>query len=172
MGGIAPALPPGTTAPLQRVPAAQVQRVPAPQTAPPSTNNLPTTHVHPIVIPVRVNQPIQFSPKPRNRHTYLSLTPAEINQIAKPKFRCVGMQFIDDEDPSDVATGVVTSIVRHKKSKKLTFKYWNHQILDQEPTNSSDFEYIDLNYAVSNCKWSKYRPIATVIATALLAEEV
>ena len=24
--------------------------------------------------------------------------------------------------------------------------------------NPSDFEYIDLNYAVSNCKWSKYRP--------------
>ena len=71
-----------------------------------------------------------------------------------------------------MATGVVTSIVRHKKSKKLTFQYWNHQLLDQEPTDSSDFEYIDLNYAVSNCKWSKYRPIATVIATALLAEEV
>ena len=33
------------------------------------------------------------------------------------------------------------------------------------------FEYIDLNYAVSNCKWSKYRPTATVFATALLAEE-
>ena len=82
------------------------------------------------------------------------------------------MQFIDDEDPSDVATGVLTSIVRHKKSKKLTFKYWNHQQLDQEPTNPSDFEYIDLNYAVSNCKWSKNRPTATVFATALLAEEV
>ena len=81
------------------------------------------------------------------------------------------MQFIDDEDTLNVATGVVTSIVRHKKSKKLTFKYWNHQILDQEPTNPSDFEYIDLNYAVSNCKWSKYRPTATVFTTALLAEE-
>ena len=73
------------------------------------------------------------------------------------------MQFIDDEDPLDVATGVVTSIVRHKKSKKLTFKYWNHQTLYQELTDLSDFEYIDLNNAVSNCKWSKYRP--------LLAEE-
>ena len=59
---------------------------------------------------------------------YLALSPVEINNIVKPKFKCVGMQFIDDEDPLDVA--VVTSIVRHKKSKKLTFKYWNHQILD------------------------------------------
>ena len=81
------------------------------------------------------------------------------------------MQFINDEDPLDVATGVVTSIVRHKKSKKLTFKYWNHHVLDQEPTDPSNFEYIDLNYAVSNCKWSKYRPTATVFATVLLAEE-
>ena len=71
----------------------------------------------------------------------------------------------------EVATGVVTSIVRHKKSKKLTFKCLNHQILDQEPTDMSDFEYIDLNYAISNCKWSKYRPTTTVFATALLAEE-
>ena len=171
MGGIAPALPSVATAPLQRVPTAQVQRVPAPQTAPPTNNNLPTAQVNPIVIPARANQPLQLPPKTRNRHKYIQLSPAEINKIAKPKFKCVGMQFIDDEDPSDVATGVVTSIVRHKKSKKLTFKYWNHQILDQEPTNPSDFEYIDLNYAVSNCKWSKYRPTATVFATALLAEE-
>ena len=133
---------------------AQVQRVPAPQTTPPTNNNLPTAHVNPIVIPARANQPLQFPPRTRNRHVYLALSPVEINNIAKPKFKCVGMQFIDDEDPLDVATGVVTSIVRHKKSKKLTFKYWNHQILDQEPTNPSDFEYIDLNYAVSNCKWS------------------
>ena len=54
----------------------------------------------------------------------------------------------------------------------LTFKYWNHQLLDQEPTDSSAFDYIGLNYAVGNCKWSKYRSIATVITTALLAEEL
>ena len=97
--------------------------MPASQTAPPTNNNVPEAHVNPIVIPARVNQPLQFPPRTRNRHVYLALSPVEINNIVKPKFKCVGMQFIDDEDPLDVATGVVTSIVRHKKSKKLILEY-------------------------------------------------
>ena len=75
------------------------------------------------------------------------------------------MQFIDDEDPLDVATGVVTSIVRH-------LSIGNHQTLDQEPTDLSDFEYIDLNYAVSNCKWSKYRPTATALLLLYLRKKL
>ena len=90
-------------------------------------------------------------------HQYFTPTPAEIHKISKPKFKCVGMQFVDDSDPLDSATGVVTSIVRHKKSNKLVYKYWNHHLFDVEPTDSSAFEYINVNYAVTNCKWSKYR---------------
>jgi hypothetical protein len=104
-------------------------------------------------------------------HQYLTLTPAEIHKIPKPKFKCVGMQFVDDVDPQDTATGVVTGIVRHKKSKKLVYKFWNHHTFDSEPTDPTSFDYINVNYAVTNCKWSKYRPVLSHIATAVAAED-
>ena len=82
------------------------------------------------------------------------------------------MQFTDDSDPLDTATGVVTSIVRHKKSKKLVFKYWNHLIEDVEPTDSSAFEYINVDYAVRACKWSKFNSLAVRIAASVMEEDV
>ena len=187
--GIAPALPPDTTAPLQRVPAATpLQRVPTasrqrvsvvalpavPLTVVPTliNNNSPTVQVDPIVIPFRPNQPGCLPPKHMSMHQYFTLSPAEINKISKPKFKCVGMQFVDDVDPQDTSTGVVTSIVRHKKSNKLAYKFWNHHTFDSEPTALSSFEYINVNYAVTNCKWSKYRPLLSHIATAVAAEDV
>ena len=109
--GIAPALPLDITAPLQRVLAVPLQRVPtAPRqravpavtlTAVPSmiSNNLPTVQAGPIVIPFRPNQPAHLPPKPRNMHQYFTLSPAEIRKISKPKFKCVGMQFVGDADP-------------------------------------------------------------------------
>ena len=193
--GIAPALPPHT-APLQRVPVL-LQRVPTtkPNTAtttsnnnnspntkarpivmPTAThntvttnNNSPTTHVSPIVITA---QKLNLPPKRFNKHNYHELTPSEIHKIPKTKFKCVGMQFTDDSDPLDTATGVVTSIVRHKKSKKLVFKYWNHHIEDVEPTDSSAFEYINVDYAVRACKWSKFRSMSARIAASVMAEDV
>jgi hypothetical protein len=189
--GIAPALPQDITAPLQRVLAAPRQRVPTASrqravplpaatlpavtlTAVPSliNNNLPTVQAGPIVIPFRPNQPAHLPPKPRNMHQYFTLSPAEIHKISKPKFKCVGMQFVDDADPQDTSSGVVTSIVRHKKSNKLVYKFWDHHIFDSEPTDQSSFEYINVNYAVTNCKWSKYRPLISHIATAVAAEDV
>ena len=74
------------------------------------------------------------------------------------------MQFIDDEDLDDIATGTVVSIVRHKKSRKLAYKYWDHNVLAQEPTVAAFLEYIDVNYTISHCKWSKYRPAALIVA--------
>ena len=193
--GIAPALP-LHTAPLQRVPV-PLQRVPTtkPNTAtttsnnnnspntkarpivmPTAThntvttnNNSPTTHVSPIVITA---QKLNLPPKRVNKHNYHELTPSEIHKIPKTKFKCVGMQFTDDSDPLDTATGVVTSIVRHKKSKKLVFKYWNHHIEDVEPTDSSAFEYINVDYAVRACKWSKFSSLAARIAASVMAEDV
>ena len=164
--GIAPALPPDTAAPLQRV--AVVAQPAATLTATaPATNN-----TAPIVIPFRPHQPSHLPPKTRNMHQYFTLSPAEIHKISKPKFKCVGMQFVDDADPQDTSTGIVTSIVRHKKSNKLAYKFWNHHIFDSEPTDQSSFEYINVNYAVTNCKWSKYLPLRSHIATAVAAEDV
>ena len=85
--------------------------------------------------------------------------------MPKPKFKRIGMQFIDDEDPDDIVTGTVVSIVRHKKSRKLAYKYWDHNVLVQVPTVATSFEYIDVTYAISHCKWSKYRPVV-LMATA------
>ena len=109
------------SATLQRVPAAPLQRVPVvAQPADTPTATAPVTNNNAqIVIPNRPNQPLALPPKSRNMHQYLTLTPAEIHKIPKPKFKCVGMQFVDDVDPQDTATGVVTGIVRHKKSNKL-----------------------------------------------------
>ncbi len=74
----------------------------------------------------------------------------------------MGIQFVDDADPQDTATGVVSGIVRHKNSNKLAYKFWNHHTFDSEPTDPTSFDYINVNYALTNCKWSKYRP-ATVV---------
>jgi hypothetical protein len=157
---IAPALPISVTVPLQRV---RKQRVPTTQavTSPPATSAT-------LIIPVRANQPVYLPPKAKNKHRYVDLSPDEIRKISMKKFKCIGMQFMDDEDPFDTATGVVTSIVRHKKSKALVFKYWNHQVHDAEPDNESDFEFINVNHAVNNCKWSKHRSVPKRIAAALV----
>ena len=165
--GIAPALSSSTTAPLQKVQKKSHQMVPATTqavTVPPISST--------IVIPVQVNQPVNLPPKSKNKHRYLELSPAEIRKVAKRQFRCIGMQFMDDEDQFDTSTGVVTCIVKHKKSQALVFKYWNHQVHDTEPTNEADFEYINVDHAVSNCKWSKHRSVAKRIAAALVTARI
>jgi hypothetical protein len=86
-------------------------------------------------------------------------------------FNRIGKQFVDDEDPSDISAGVAVGIERHKKSKKLVFKYWNHHIFDNEPNSPSDYDYIDVKYAVSRCKWSKYKPPISRFAAVVTLEE-
>jgi hypothetical protein len=128
--GIASALPqpllPITTAPpKQRV---RKQRVPEATQA----VTAPLVDSDKLIIPIR-DQPVNLPPKPKNKHRYIELSPVEIRRISKQQFKCIGMQFLDDEDQFDTATGVVTSIVRHKKSKALVFKYWNHQFTTPSP---------------------------------------
>ena len=148
-------------APVQRVSNAQVPAdinttQPIPIIAPAS--------ISPLIIPFRPNQPISLPRKPRSQHSYFNLSPQEINAVAKPTFKRIGMQFTDDDDPDDIATGTVVSIVRHKQSRKLSYKYWDHNVLDQEPTVATSFDYIDVTYAISHCKWSKRRPVALIAA--------
>jgi hypothetical protein len=163
---IADALPGTIPAPLQRVPTVQIQRVPTAQLQRVQPND-PTS----IIVPLQVNQPARPQPKARCRHQYFNLSDAEVNKIPKAKFNRIGKIFVDDEDPLDTATGVVTGIVRHKKSRKLAFKYWNHQLHDNEPSSPADFEYIDINHAMSKGKWSKYKPLALRIAATAIIED-
>jgi hypothetical protein len=169
--GIAPALPPSTTAPLQRV----QKRTPQKKSASTKEVAAPPTNSNTLIIPVRPGQPVTLPPKPKNKHRYLDLTPVEIRKISKQKFNRIGMQFLDDEDQFDTITGVVTCIQRHKKSKALVFKYWNHHVFDTEPVDESDFEHINVDHAVNNCKWSKHQSatkrIALALETARIADE-
>ena len=78
------------------------------------------------------------------------------------------MQFVDDEDKFDTTSGVVACIVRHKKSNALVFKYWNHHVFDTQPSDESDFDYINVDHAIRNCQWSKHRSVTKRIAAALV----
>ena len=161
----APTLPP-STAPLQRVvPVAQTQVV-APtlpkSTAPlqrvleHSNSQVPTATTQPvaIILPLRTNQPIRPPTKVRKHH-YFDLSQHEIHKVDKLKIKRIGMQFLDDTDPSDTYTGIIVSIVRHKKSRKLAYKYWDHTIHTTVPKDETSFDYMDVSYAIKNCKWSK-----------------
>ncbi len=152
------------TAQLQRVPTAQLQRVPSAQHQKVTTPQLVSTVPASIVISPQLNQQARPPTKPRNRHQYFALTDTEINKLPKATFNRIGSQFVDDEDPLDTAMGVVSGIVRHKKSRKLAFKYWDHHLYDNEPSSPAEFAYIDLKYALSKCKWSKYKPLVARIA--------
>ena len=164
-------LPPTTdTTPLQRVRKQRVRKQRVPDDAQAVT--VPLSVSDTIVIPVRANQPVSLPPKPKNKHHYVELSPVEIRKIPKHKFKCIGMQFMDDEDQFDTSTGVVADIVRHKKSKALVFKYWNHHVFDTEPANETDFEYINVDHAVRNCKWSKHRSVTKRIAAALVTARI
>jgi hypothetical protein len=114
------------------VPTGQLERVP-------NVQDNPSTS---IIVPLQMNQQVRPPNKPRSRHHYFDLSDAEVNKIPKAKFSRIGKVFVDNEDPLDTATGVISGIVRHKKSRKLAFKYWNHQIHDCEPSSPADFEYI------------------------------
>ena len=158
------------TVPLQRVqvPIVPPQRVEKPNVQPQQVQtNAPTA----ITIQLQPNQQVRPPLKPRTKHHYFKLSNADINKLPKSTFNRIGKQFVDDEDPSDISAGVAVGIERHKKSKKLVFKYWNHHIYDSEPNSPSDYDYIDVKYAVARCKWSKYKPPITRIAAIVTVEE-
>jgi hypothetical protein len=159
-----------TTQP-QRVPTAQSQIVPTVQSQRVSTHQVVSTAPASIVIPLQQNQQVRPPLKPRSRHQYFDLTDTEINKLPNTTFNRIGKQFVDDEDPLDTAMGVVSGIVRHKKSRKLAFKYWDNHLHDNEPSSPAEFAYIDLQYAISNCKWSKYKPLAARMAAMAILED-
>ena len=81
------------------------------------------------------------------------------------------MQFTDNTDPDDTATGTVTQIMRHKKTRKLVFQYWDHTAHSIAPTRFSDHEFINAQYAVTSCTWRKPNAPAALIAQSLRLEQ-
>jgi hypothetical protein len=79
------------------------------------------------------------------------LSQREIHKVDKVKVKCIGMQFLDATDPKDTYTGIIVGIVRHKKSNKLAYKYWDHTIHATVPKIEASFDYMDVNYATKHC---------------------
>ena len=154
----APTLSP-TTAPLQRVlhgKRSRQSKQSMPQVAPTITQPA-------IVIPLQTNQPIRPPAKVRKHH-YFDLSQVEIHKVDKLKVKRIGMQFLDNTDPNDTTTGIIVAIVRHKKSHKLAYKCWDHTVHATAPKDEALFDYIDVTYAMKNCKWSKVVKAALLVS--------
>ena len=136
----------------------------------PTPSVAPTQTDPSVNIPVSTNQIISMPPKTR-AHVYLALSPAEINKLSRATIKCIGMQFIDNKDPNDTATGTVTEIMRHKKTHKLVFQYWDHTVYSIAPTRFSDHEFINVQYAVTSCTWRKPSTPAALSAQSLPTEQ-
>ena len=85
----------------------------------------------------------------------MELTPLELKNVKTKAVKCIGKIFIDDEDVDDIHTGLVESVVMHKQSNTLAFRYYDHNTHDTKPARKSDFEYLDVDYAMKHCKWSQ-----------------
>ena len=110
--------------------------------------------------PMEVQLQNQEQAKPRKReylnNRYLELTVAELNHLDKAAVKKIGMKFIDNEDPMDTVSGVIISVVKHKKSRKLQFKYYDDNLFDEPPKGGKSFEYINVKYALQHCTFQKY----------------
>lgn len=124
-----------------------------------SQSPLAITQSTAIVIPLRPNQPICPPAKVRKHH-YFDLSQLEIHKVEKLKVKRIGMRFLDNTDPNDISTGIIVSIVRHKKSHKLAYKSWDQTIHATPPKDEALYDYMDVNYATANCKWSKVIKVA------------
>ena len=62
--------------------------------------------------------------------------------------------------------------MRHKKSKQLAFKYWDHDVHLSVPKRATDFEYLNVKYALENCTWMKTNSAALLAAASVLSEQV
>ena len=182
---VAPADPPSVTLPIggnttnQNSITGQFQRVKTKQGSkqkqPKPANNItqePILVPSQVVIPVNSQQIIALPTKTKSQHSYWPLTLTEIKKLPSATIKKVGMKFIDNKDPADVCAGIVESIVRHKKSKKLAFKYWDHNIHSSVPKKAKDFEYLNLKYALEECTWSKVQSVALLAAASVLSEQV
>ena len=130
------------------------------------------TSVDPLIIIPRPNQIVNPTKRVRSHHNYFELSLLEMKSISKENLSRIGEVFIDDEDPNDSAMGTINSIVRHKKSRKLAFKYWDHNIHDSAPKKNSDYEHINVTYASASCKCSKPKQFTVFICATLTAEQI
>ena len=121
-------------------------------------------------VPPTSNLPTSNPKRQRLVNQYIDLTPLQLNQLDKVIVKKLGMQFIDDKDSNDSVQGVITKIVKHIKSRKLQFQYFDIDKFSEAPKNIKDYEYINVKYAISSCRFIKYKPLIAHLATYVNAE--
>jgi hypothetical protein len=138
------------------------QRVPVPTTI--STSSTGKQRVPTSTIQLHVDNKNQLKTPKRQRLTnqYVDLTVKEINKLSKNMVNKINMRFIDENDPNDVVSGKIIEIVKHKKSKKLQYKYYDDSQYDEPPCNKDAYSYINAKYCLDKCKFQK---IKTLIAS-------
>ena len=47
------------------------------------------------------------------------------------------------------------TVVKHKKSNKLQYKYYDDSQYDEPPKDKSAYSYINVKYCLENCKFEK-----------------
>ena len=137
-------------------PIAEKQRVPAPTE---------------IQITVDDQQQLEHTPRQRLNDRYFNLSPAETRHLSKPTYKKIGQSFSDTNDPSDTASGIIIAVVKHKKSRKLCYKYYDEKIFSDIPTSPKDFHYINVRYALQKCKFHKVKSMLQAFAAAVSMDD-
>ena len=192
-----PLHPPGIPIPIANVPIPQPttsanQRVTSPQSpldtsiSPVENNvNVPdhiTTGTKQRVSTDESNQPLEIlvhepeqlhrPTRTKNSSRYYQLAPTEFKHTSKLTLSKVNLRFEDHSDPTDTATGVITEIVRHAKSRKLCYKYYDHNSFDTAPKSTKQYNYINVKYTLNNCKFFKYKSKLQALSTFINSEQV
>ena len=136
-----------------------------------SSNIVPSVTPSQVVVSVNSQQVIALPARSKSKNSYWPLTASEIKKLPQATIKRIGMKFLDDKDPTDVCTGVVDSVVRHKQSHKLAFKYWDHNVHTSAPKAAKDFEYLNVKYALEDCSWAKALSVASLVAASVLCEQ-
>jgi hypothetical protein len=122
------------------------------------------------VLPVDNKTQLVNPKRQRLTNQYLELSPREINTLSKRTISKLNMRFVDDKDSNDIAYGIITKVVKHKKSNKLQYQYYNDHDFDEPPKDKNDYSYINIKYCLDNCKFEKVKPLIASLATYINAE--
>jgi hypothetical protein len=122
---------------------------------------------------VIIQNPEQLVHQKRNRSAafYVSLSESEMHKLPAATVNKIGQYFVDTTDAPEIIEGIITTIVRERKSRSLCYKYYDSNMYASAPRNKDKFEYIVVKWALPNVKFSKSKPILQAIANAIVNEQ-
>ena len=128
-------------------------------------------HDEDICLPVEDSNVNQTTQKHRFTDRYFNLSPHEFKRLSNQTTKKIGMIIIDHSDTSDSIDGKIVSIVKHKRSRKLCYKYYDYREHEKPPKDPKQFDYIPISYALINCKFSKATSLMQFIAASVLEDQ-